>query len=86
MSTTTTQDDEDLSLLHRCMRSEEDLCDHRRRTPWRGEYRFFRSANVVKLEDSRSLQEQMHIFERLRNRKRDAEKAMIARILEGSHE
>ena len=83
MLTTTTQDDDDLSLLHRCMRSEEDLCDHRRRAPWRGEYRFFRSANVAKLEGSRSQEEVMHILERLRARKRDAEKAAIISLLRG---
>jgi hypothetical protein len=35
------------------MRPEEDLREYRRRVPWRGEYRLFRSPSVVKLEDYR---------------------------------
>jgi hypothetical protein len=44
------EDDEDQALLRLCMRPEEDLLEYRRRVPWKGEYRFFRSRNVVCLE------------------------------------
>lgn len=46
----TREDDEDLVLLRQCMRPEEDLLEYRRRVPWKGEYRFFRSRNVLCLE------------------------------------
>jgi hypothetical protein len=40
-------DEED---LRQCMRSEEDLREYRWRMPWKGEYRFFKSENVVCIE------------------------------------
>ena len=44
------EDDDDLAVHRRCMRPEENLRQYRQRTPWRGEYRFFRSENVVCVE------------------------------------
>jgi hypothetical protein len=44
------EDDDDLAVLRRCMRPEEDMRQYRQRTPWKGEYRFFRSENVVCIE------------------------------------
>jgi hypothetical protein len=46
-------DDEDLALLRKFMRPEEDLREYRRRMPWTGGYRYFRSANVVCIEHYR---------------------------------
>lgn len=45
--------DADLLDLHQCMRSEEELRQYRQYMPWRGEYRFFRSENVVCIEHFR---------------------------------
>jgi hypothetical protein len=47
------EDDEDLSVLRQCMRPEEDLREYRRRVPWNGEYRYFRSENVACMEHFR---------------------------------
>ena len=63
------------------MRREEELRGHRYRAPWQGEYRLFRSVNVVKLEDYRPPKEMEIILARLRDRKRETEKATIASIL-----
>ena len=46
-------DEDDLIVLHQCMRPEEDLRQYRHHAPWKGEYRFFRSANVVCIEHFR---------------------------------
>jgi hypothetical protein len=51
--TTKNEEDEDLALLRKYMRPEEDLRRYRQRMPWAGEYRYFRSANVVCLEHYR---------------------------------
>jgi hypothetical protein len=64
-------DDDNPAALLRYMRPEEDLHEHRRRAPWRGEYRLFRSANVAKLEDHRQPGEMKLILERLRQRERE---------------
>jgi hypothetical protein len=53
VKTAPTPEDEDLALSQRCARSEEELREYRRFVPWRGEYRFFRSPNVVCLEHYR---------------------------------
>jgi len=47
------EDEEDLSVLRQCMRPEEDLREYRRRVPWKGEYRYFRSENVACIEHFR---------------------------------
>lgn len=47
-------DDEDLALLRKFMRPEEDLREYRRRMPWTGGFRYFRSANVLCIEHYRS--------------------------------
>jgi hypothetical protein len=49
----TREDEEDLVLLRRFARPEEDLRAYRQLRPWRGEYRFFRAGNVVCLEHYR---------------------------------
>jgi hypothetical protein len=49
----TREEDDDPVVLRQYMRPEEDLRAYRRRAPWRGEYRFFRSANVVCIEHFR---------------------------------
>ena len=46
-------EDDDLLDLHQCMRSEEELRQYRWHVPLRGEYRFFRSENVVCIEHFR---------------------------------
>jgi hypothetical protein len=50
---TQTDDDDDLSLLRKFMRPEEDLREQRLRIPWTCGYRYFRSANVVCIEHYR---------------------------------
>jgi hypothetical protein len=47
------EDEEDLFVLRQCMRPEEDLREYRRRVPWNGEYRYFRSKNVACMEHFR---------------------------------
>jgi hypothetical protein len=53
METAHREDDEDMAVLRLCMRSEEDLREYRRRVPWKGEFRYFRSDNVVCIEHHR---------------------------------
>lgn len=48
----TTPDNDEVDM-RRCMLSEEDLRPYRWRNPWRGEYRYFRSENVVCIEHFR---------------------------------
>jgi len=50
METAHREDDEDMAVLRLCMRPEEDLREYRRRVPWKGEFRYFRSDNVVCIE------------------------------------
>jgi hypothetical protein len=45
--------EDELVVLHQCMRPEEDLRQYRRHVPWKGEYRFFRSENVICIEHFR---------------------------------
>jgi hypothetical protein len=67
MSTSFTIDDtDDLAVLLQYMRPEEELREYRYRVPWRGEYRLFRSTNVVKMEDYRQPGEMGRILDRLR--------------------
>jgi hypothetical protein len=49
-----TIDDADEVDMRRCMLPEEDLREYRWRNPWHGEYRYFRSDNVVCIEHFRS--------------------------------
>lgn len=58
-------DEEDRELLRLFMRPEEDLREYRRRVPWRGEYRLFRSPTVVKLEDYRQPADTCRVVTRL---------------------
>jgi hypothetical protein len=53
METAHREDDEDMAVLRLCMRPEEDLREYRRRVPWKGEFRYFRSDNVVCIEHHR---------------------------------
>lgn len=53
METAHRDDDEDMAVLRICMRPEEDLREYRRRVPWKGEFRYFRSDNVVCIEHRR---------------------------------
>jgi hypothetical protein len=50
METALREDDEDMTVLRLCMRPEENLREYRRRVPWKGEFRYFRSDNVVCIE------------------------------------
>jgi hypothetical protein len=50
METALREDDEDMAVLRLCMRPEEDLRECRRRVPWKGEFRYFRSNNAVCIE------------------------------------
>jgi hypothetical protein len=59
----TTQDEEDLAFMRKFVRPEEDLREQRRRMPWTGGYRYFRSENVVCIE---------HYQQAARHRRRDA--------------
>jgi hypothetical protein len=79
MSTACTIDDtDDPVVLLQYMRPEEDLRGYRYRVPWRGEYRLFRSANVVKMEDYRQPGEMGRILDRLQ-RGSYASPALISR-------
>jgi hypothetical protein len=53
METALREDDEDMAVLRLCMRPEEDLREYRRRVPWKGEFRYFRSDNFVCIEHHR---------------------------------
>ena len=51
--TTQDGDADDLALLRKFTRPEEDLKEYRRRAPWTGGFRYFRAANIVCLEHYR---------------------------------
>jgi hypothetical protein len=67
--TTSRASDEDRAELLQYMRPEEDLREHRRFQPWGGEFRLFRSVNVVKLEDYRLSGEASVICARIQQRR-----------------
>jgi hypothetical protein len=73
----TEEEDDDPATLLQYMRPEEDLREHRRRIPWRGEHRLFRAANVVKLEDHHSPGDMGRALERLQQHKRDQAKTAV---------
>jgi hypothetical protein len=45
---------DDETDMRSCMSPEEDLRRYRRWNPWHGEYRYFRSENVVCIEHFRT--------------------------------
>ena len=52
------EDEEDLAFMRKFVRPEEDLREQRRRHPWAGGYRYFRSENVVCIEHYRQAAQQ----------------------------
>jgi hypothetical protein len=45
--------EEDEAFLRKLQRPEEELCAIRRLAPWKGEFRWFKSQNIVCLEKYR---------------------------------
>ena len=60
METALRENDEDMDVLRLCMRPEEDLREYCRRVPWKGEFRYFRSDNVVCVDFRRDLTRDFH--------------------------